>query len=541
MPLREGLGVNDRALDWLLFVVIGLAIFPLFYDLNGLFLSVDFDMAIDATYVNNMSFRESYNHMYRVPETFHERAWSWYAAHRIPISLPLSLLQRLLGIPYYYVDTFLIGLSGLFAVVGSYFAANVLVGRRRGFEYVALIVGGASLFPGLYLYARTGFFFWFFIYAGFWWFLWLVHRYVQTDQPVYLYGSGFLLAYLAMNPYPPILVLPFLAIALLLVYRKFAQTMGSRHVYLAGLCAGLVFVVGHVGTGLAYEGSVSEYWEKVSAFRSVRSGMVSVKKQLMRGVLSEKLTKYTHQHVAFGRDDLGDHSRDDSLWTPDRPLFTWIFCFFVFILGVLLGVWRGERDAYMTGIIVFVTLGFFFSISFPEGRYIIVLVPCYFAGVVYFLRSAVRLREVRVLAVVAILISFGSESLWAINKEHVSFVNPYLAHRQLFRPIAIVMNGMEVDSESKWAMGMIPHRFDQLVWQMYSNFGPQLVSPSDVLGEVAAKGEGIKVPYFLVLSNQRSKLAVEAKKLGFKRVKVPAFKGKARLFVYNPNLNKIVL
>ena len=131
--------------------------------------------------------------------------------------------------------------------------------------------------------------------------------------------------------------------------------------------------------------------------------------------------------------------------------------------------------------------------------------------------------------------------MWAINKEHVSFVNPYLAHRQLFRPIAIVMNGMEVDSESKWAMGMIPHRFDQLVWQMYSNFGPQLVSPSDVLGEVAAKGEGIKVPYFLVLSNQRSKLAVEAKKLGFKRVKVPAFKGKARLFVYNPNLNKIVL
>jgi len=269
--------------------------------------------------------------------------------------------------------------------------------------------------------------------------------------------------------------------------------------------------------------------------------MVSVEKQLKRGVLSDKVTKYIHQHVAFARDDLGDRSRDDSLWTLDRPLVTWVSCFSIFVVGLLLGVWRGERDAYMTAIIVLVTLGFFFSVSFPEGRYIIVLVPCYFAGVAYVLRSVLRVRQVRVLAVVAILISFGSESWWVMQKEHVPFVNSYFAHRKLLRPMAMVMSDMQLDSRSKWAMGMIPHRFDRIVWQMYSNFGPQLVPPSEVLGEVAASGGQVKAPYFLLLSTQKSKFAVEARKLGFKRVKVPALKGRGRLFVFNPDSNKTVL
>ena len=233
--------------------------------------------------------------------------------------------------------------------------------------------------PSLALVARSGASFYVFAFAVFWLGVLASFRWVDGGGPAWAYLTAFAVMLSLLNPYPPLLCWPLAAIAYASWQKRWRPMLRDRHLYAAAGAALLGALIVSAASAWSAGLSLAELLARQAAFRAQRGSAVALS-QLAVSPL-DKAVKLVNQHVLSRVDRLGDASRDDSIWVLGRTqpaIFLWV-------AAALFGLWialrRRDHDDRRVLAVSGVLLAVFFTISFPEGRYVLVLLPCwaYFA------------------------------------------------------------------------------------------------------------------------------------------------------------------
>jgi len=146
----------SRLARWLFVVAFAYAIAGQVWRIDDYPPFMDFDAATLGIFVDNLSYQPRYDHYFATAAAFQDRYRALWAAFALPLTLPLSAVQRLLAIPDYGVDRLLHVTAIVLGLVGSLCAA--LLARSRGKDAwadVAFVVGLTAVLPPYLLYVRT--------------------------------------------------------------------------------------------------------------------------------------------------------------------------------------------------------------------------------------------------------------------------------------------------------------------------------------------------------------------------------------------------
>jgi hypothetical protein len=337
---------------------------------------VDLDSATLGIFINNLTFHYRYDFSFSGSPEFQDQYRSWWAAAALPLTAPASGLQRLLRLPPERVDGLVRVLGIALGLLGALIAGFALAPPHRVCTRVAVVLGLTTLFPPFLLYVRTGFPNILFAFVLFWICVFLSVRYGRTSEPRFLYGLAPVFALTMVHPYPPLVILPLIPILALVVFRRIWQALRSPHLYLAGILSLLLAFGISWALAVRYVGSFSMTREQIQTFRAWRAGSVSWH-QLRDVPLESKVQKLVNQHLLLKNDSLGDWTRTDRLWTVGEPHRIWWFIAPLALLGAFAG-WRGrEPEVVLATLILLLVLVLFFTFSFPEGRFLLVIIPCY--------------------------------------------------------------------------------------------------------------------------------------------------------------------
>jgi hypothetical protein len=336
---------------------------------------VDFDTATVGIFVNDLAVHGAFDFSFAGSPTLQDRYRVWWAAAALPLTVPLSWLERLLALPPQRVGTLVRAVASCLSLVGCLLAALAMSDRRPRLAAAGAVALAVS-FPGLLLYARTGCLPALWPFLLFWLAVFLVTRYGQTAQPAFLYLLAPVAALAVLGGYPPLLTLPPVMIAALLVHGRLAATLRSVHAYASGLLAGGLLAGAARWLAAEYVGSFPQYLEDLRRFLAHRAGVVSLSR-LTDTPLATKLTKLVDQHLLFRRDQLGDWTRPDDLWTVGSLDWVWLLLVPVAVLGLVGGLRQRESGVQLAAVVLAATAALFLTVSFPEGRYLLIVVPCY--------------------------------------------------------------------------------------------------------------------------------------------------------------------
>ncbi|MCH2173118.1 hypothetical protein MK489_20250 [Myxococcota bacterium] len=374
----------------------------------------DPDDATQGIFVNDLSFRDHFAASFLDSAEYQDRYRADWAAHRLPFSLLASALQRGFAIPPHAVGDLLLALGACFALLGSWLASVCLTRGTSATTTTRLAIVGISLaHPSLALLARTGASFYLFAYALFWGSLCFAIRYAETHRTRDLVGAAGCVAVFIANPYPPILALVPCLVILYATLGQLRETLRTPRIYAAVGLATFSAASGMAVLGMVFETSLATYVARLWRFQQARGAAVSWA-QLFETSLIDKLHKWVDQHFLFLVDGLGDPTRSDILWT----LGSYHAGFLGFLPLIAYGAWLGlRRHESSARIALAVLAGFglvFLTVSFPEGRYTVALVPCYAALALTALRQIVPNPEPRRLILAAVLGLLALETQHAI-------------------------------------------------------------------------------------------------------------------------------
>lgn len=338
---------------------------------------VDYDSATLGIFVNDLSFHERFDLTFHSSGVFQDRYRRAWAAAALPLSLPLSLVQRGLGIPPVRVGT-LVRAAGLaLAFLGALAAALALCRRRNSRATDVLFVAGlTTTFPPFLLLARTGFPNVMLPFLVFWTAILLTVRWAESGRGVWLHLLAVALAVGALQPYPPLLALPVILVAIVVVHGRVRATMRSPHPYVAVALGFGLTLAASFAIGTLVVGSRETHRAEVRVFQDLRSGAVSPRAALA-APLTAKVRKLASHHLWFAPDPLGDRSRDETPWTLGHVHVGWLALVPIGLLGLAGLTRRSDTALRIAGVVLAGCLVLFLTIVLPEGRYAVVLVPCY--------------------------------------------------------------------------------------------------------------------------------------------------------------------
>ena len=355
----------------------------------------DLDSATIGIFVNNLSSLRPAAAGFVDSPLFQDQYRAAWAIHFLPVSVPLSWLQRLSRTPGHDVLSLLATTGLVLALIGCACVASCLrtVGRCDLYD-VLFVVGFVAVYPPFLLVLRTSVPHFVLPFTLFWLTLALWLRFLSTRRAWPLYAMAPCMAYFALAPYPPLLALP--VAAALTAWKRGAvgNVVRTPHLYLAaGLSVGMVLAISYL-LGTVYCDSYAEYLAHTRQFVRLRSNAFALS-NCRPSLLPGKLAKWTNQHVLFLRDTLGDRSRGDDLWTLGRLHLAWLCCLPLAVTGF----WRlarGEAETRPTFPLVLLGIGVVaLTVSYPEGRYLLVAVPCYAVFLLHGVRRVTRKRPGR--------------------------------------------------------------------------------------------------------------------------------------------------
>jgi 4-amino-4-deoxy-L-arabinose transferase-like glycosyltransferase len=491
---------------------------------------LDYDSAALGIFVNNISYREHYDAVFRDSTKAANVFRASWAASFLPAMAPLSVVQRALDIPPDRVGSILEGAGILFGVLGTLCAALLARGGGRGPLDVLLLFGIVASVPPFLLYVRTAVPNFLYSYFMFWLAVFCLDRYfagraggtpangadAATRPPArrWIYALGIVLALYAMVPYVPIAVLPVVALLLALWRRAFARAVRDPHLYAAGFVSLALFASLRFLVGTTFEPSYEAWQTKTLPYLADRAGHAISLEYLDPSLLPAKLAKLAHQHVWFARDQLGDRTRSDAMWTVPAPQWPWL----ALLALAAFGMWRSRRDgdpaAAPFTAVLFATYGLALTVSFPEGRYMIPAIPALAFFAVQGLRAAVPARTPRTLAGAAVLAAMAWTSFALVSGPYDAWIVKQWQNRAGLREtVARIRERADGDYGIGRELPLAWPEMNHEVWlylQMLTNLRARLYELDDDLDREAAGN-----PLFAAVRKDEAAKVDDVKKLGF--------------------------
>ncbi len=396
----------------------------------------DYDDATQGIFVNDLSFRGDFDASFERRPDKQDRYRTGFAAQRLAYSLPLSWLQRGLGLAAWQVEDLLRAAALAFGLAGSWLAACALLPAPRFARAQRLaLVAALAAHPSLALFARTGASFYLFAYALFWLGAWAGFRWVETGRPLWLWTAAAAAALCALNPYPPLVCWPLAALLFAAWQGRLARALRSPALYAAIASAGAAAAAVTALLAAAYDRSLAAFLARLAEFRAQRAHSLGLGPLLDYTPL-EKLEKLVDQQLLFRIDRLGDLSRDDAVWTLGAPQpVVWLFA-----LAAAAGIAAALRERALDDRRALAASGalllLFFSIGFPEGRFALALLPCWGYFALRGAALALRRDEPRALATGAALalLALGTER--ALRERYLPRIRPIQARVEGLRGAA---------------------------------------------------------------------------------------------------------
>lgn len=371
---------------------------------------LDFDSATLGIFVNNASFRDHYDEGFRDSLEAQDRYRTRWAASFLPGSVVLSEVQSLLAIPPDGVGD-LLKFAGLFlGALGTLCVA--LVARRDGRSASELLFLFAlvSALPAFLLYLRTAVPHFLFSYLMFWLATLGIDRYLDSGSRRWVYALGVTVALYAMLPYVPMLALPVVAVVLAVSRGVAARVLRDPHLYGAAAASVVLFGLLRFAVATSHEPSYEAWATKAEHFVGARSRHAISMSYFDPALLPDKIVKLVHQHFYHRRDQLGDRSRNDELWTLPEPHLVWLALLPLALAGAWNGWRRRDKAAGVFATVLFAIYGIALTAGFPEGRYLIPAVPALAFFVLEGLRFLVPEGSARVLVLALVLVATGVNS-----------------------------------------------------------------------------------------------------------------------------------
>src|SRR5207245_1642625 len=121
------------------------------------------------------------------------------------------------------------------------------------------------------------------------------------------------------------------------------------------------------------------------------------------------------QHVLFLRDDLGDRTRGDDLWTVNAVHVAWLALVPVAAFGLWKGIAARDRATLVCALVLTITYSVSLTIGASEGRYLLTAVPCYAVLVGFGIHSAVTRIDRRLVVLAFALIAAATNTYWLLT------------------------------------------------------------------------------------------------------------------------------
>jgi hypothetical protein len=433
----------------------------LFVDVNENPPYFDYDAATEAIFVNNHTFRNSYDFGFRSSNRPQDIFRVGYAAHRISLSYPISLLHRALGIEAAHTHLFMKILAGAFFMLGAWLAALTLASsvRARLFVFTVTIA-----FPPVLLGARTGYMFFGALFILYWAILMNVRKYLETNRRRYVIGGALCLGYYLANPWTPII---YLAPPLLLLSYFHRTKIVASDILLGGSISLIVAATTHFLASLVAGNSFGEYWKEVSFYRAARlSSAVSDFLSLDANIARAKM--FCEQMLFFTR-ELKPITRQDDLWSIGEYHFVWL----LFVAALVVGVSRIAKEQRWIAFSVVAIILMSITVSYPESRYLSVLPP-YIAALIYLGFDANKNKRAQLLAAAAALL-MTVNTAWKLFTDY----NNFMVSRWSY------MDGMEeivslLPNEPVSVLFATPRNYEnELYVTMLSNWRVKYVVPGE--------------------------------------------------------------
>jgi hypothetical protein len=339
---------------------------------------VDFDSATLGIFVNDLSYHQfgysftsSIRDVERPEQEWYRLRW---AASALPLTLPLSWLQRAFRIAPEHVGLLIRGAASFFGLMCAIVAAWG-ISNAGGWSVTdaAVVLALCSVFPPFLLSARTGFPNHLLAYLLFWSAIALALAFRRTGRAAFLYCLGLVAACAVLNPYPPLLALPILLLALLArrpgslaLLRNPSIAVGAAAALYLGIVAALARFAGM---------SLSAYREALATFRAMRGGFfladISVKDVPLR------LAGLMDSQILFRRSNEVRSGRSDDLWALGSLDAAWFVVFALGVIGALVALRRRRRAGIIALVVLIGTIAVLTIHGFPEVRYVAVVAPCY--------------------------------------------------------------------------------------------------------------------------------------------------------------------
>jgi hypothetical protein len=393
----------------------------------------DYDDVTQGIFTNDLTRGAGHDASFRGSQAFQDVYRANWSVQRLPYSLVLSGAQSLLGVAPHDVELVIGGFALLFAGLGSLLAALALA-RYPGGSAVErwAIAAFVAAHPAFLPFVRTGASFYLLAFALFWGAVYCTVRYAETGSPRSLEALAVVLAIFALNPYPPLAALPLVLPLILAVHGRLRSALADRNALRAAAIGIALFGGTSAALALLYEGSLGGYFQRIATFQALRAHSVSLS-QLTAWGPAEKLAGYANQHWLFRVDALGDPSREDWVWTLGRPSPALLALLPVMGVGAVAGLRRRERPTRVCVVVLVATGAIFATVSFPEGRYLLALVPCYAFLAIRGARSLLPRSQPRELALgvaLALLALDTASSLRSHEREILERWAPYEGIRE---------------------------------------------------------------------------------------------------------------
>jgi MFS family permease len=452
----------------------------------------DLDDATQGIFINDLSFRGDFDASFEGHTDQQDRYRVGFAAQRLAYSLPLSWIQRGLTLKPWQVENLLRAVALVFGLGGSLLAAFALLPAPRfGSGARLTLVAALAAHPSLALCARTGASFYLFAYALFWLGTLAAFRWLDNGRPGWILAAAGVATLSALNPYPPLLCWPLGAALLALWNGRLTATLRSRQLWAATALALIAACAATAAMAAAYDTSLSTFLERLANFRSDRGHAVAFSQLVSAGPL-EKLTKLVNQQWLFRFDRLGDLSRGDRAWTLGTlqpAVLVWGLVAAVGLVAALRE--RSPEDRRALSITVAVLL-LFFSFSFPEGRYVLALLPCWGYFGLRGVGHLVRRDTPRQFTLAVSLLLLCGITEYCIKATYVPRIRTIWQNHEGMREIAPILAALP---GSRGILMWMPYRHQtttDLHFRMLMPQGVEWVPPERFARELAAPQQGVR-------------------------------------------------
>ncbi len=455
----------------------------------------DYDDATQGIFVNDLSFRHSLDASFAGRPDRQDLYRTAFAAQRLPFSLPLSWIERGLGWRPWDAEKLLRAAALLLGLAGAWLAAKTLSPRRAEFAADRWALIAATLaHPSLAILGRTGASFYVFAFALFWLGMLAASRRIEGGRAAWIYGAGLVAALCLLNPYPPLFAWPLAVLLLAATSGRLRAFLRDRHAYGAAAVGLLVAALATAGMAAAYETSLPAFLGRLAAFRADRGHAVSAAQLVVSPI--DKIVKLADQQLLLRADRLGDVSRVDSVWTLGavQPA-VWIWA----ALAVV-GIAAALRERSGTDRVAMAAaaglLSLFFTVSFPEGRFALPLLPCWAFLALRGVRVALPGETARRAALGALLLLLAAGTEWRLRETYVPSIRDIAAGSEGMREAAPLIAALPGGGRGARVGMPYAHRFETELyfrmvmpegtdWRPRPEFARIADAPGDGSGEIA--------------------------------------------------------